>query len=98
MHLSSKNAASMSESSESELFTGVRSQKDNLSPVLCCKNKLAVIVNPAVNSIYYCYLNNYHFRQIMFFIHLSVVYPLYSSCNQTRHFSYSRINMIVFAC
>ena len=44
MHLSSKNAASMSESSESELFTGVTSQKEYLSPVLCCKNKLKVIV------------------------------------------------------
>ena len=42
MHLSPKNAASMSESSESELFTGVTSQKDNLSPILCCKNKLAM--------------------------------------------------------
>ena len=44
MHPSSINAASMSEGSESELFTGVTAQKDNLSPVLCCKNKLAVIV------------------------------------------------------
>ena len=44
MHLRSKNAASMSESSESELFTDATSQKDNLSPVSCCKNKLAVIV------------------------------------------------------